>query len=93
MAKDQKPQTQRKRRIPTIDPNESKSDKFRRLAVSRVPAALKAIGAIANLSGSGYEYTKEQVDKILNDLSERVEFVRSSFERGAPIKGGAAYRI
>jgi hypothetical protein len=52
--------------------NESKEAKFSRLASARVGKTLKAIGLIANLSGSGYAFTQDQVDKIGQALNKKV---------------------
>src|SRR5437764_764708 len=47
-------------------PIESKSSRFRRLAVKRTARALKTIGYVANLSSTAsYEYTPEQAAKIV----------------------------
>lgn len=44
---------------------ETKAEKFKRLAESRVEKALTAIALIRGLSNKGnYEYTPEQADKI-----------------------------
>jgi len=61
--------------------SESKSDKFKRLAVKRVKNAVSKIELIANLSGSGYEYTPEQVEKILGALQGSVDKVKAAFSK------------
>lgn len=49
--------------------NETKAQKFRRLANYRVPKALKALAAVENLgSRSQYEMTEQQADKIIEAL-------------------------
>ena len=60
---------------------ESKSDKFKRLATKRVQNAVAKVELIANLSGSGYEYTPEQVEKILNTLQGSVDKVKAAFSK------------
>lgn len=67
--------------------NESKSDKFRRLAKKRVPAALAKIKNIGNLGGSGYEYTAEQVEKIETALNNAVALTVEKLQAG--LKGDA----
>lgn len=63
-----------------IDPNESKSDRFRRLANVRVPGALKRIGHVKNLAfKSTYDYTPEQAAKIVAALEDAVKLVRQAF--------------
>jgi len=60
---------------------ESKSDKFKRLAVKRVKNAVSKIELITNLAGSGYEYTPEQVEKILGALQGSVDKVKAAFSK------------
>jgi len=60
---------------------ESKADKFKRLATKRVNRANKYIDLIGNLSTSQYEYTEEQVDQIIHDLSDHVNGVRERFSK------------
>lgn len=67
--------------------NESKSDKFRRLAKKRVPAALAKIKNVGNLGGSGYEYTAEQVEKIETALNNAVAATVEKLQAG--LKGDA----
>jgi len=58
---------------------ESKSDKFKRLATMRVKNAIAKVELIANLSSSSYEYTPEQVEKILGALQTSVDKVKAAF--------------
>ena len=60
---------------------ESKSDKFKRLATKRVKNAISKVELITNLSGSGYEYTPEEVEKILNALQGSVDKVKAAFSK------------
>ena len=60
---------------------ESKSDKFKRLASKRVVNAISKIELITNLAGSGYEYTPEQVEKILGALQGSVDKVKAAFSK------------
>lgn len=63
------------------DPNESRSDKFRRLANHRVPRVLAALAAIESLANkSAYEFTDEQSDKIVAALDEAVKTIRNRFK-------------
>lgn len=55
--------------------------KFVRLATKRVSNALKAIQLIGNLSNrSNYDYSEEDVQKILKALSEELQACRKKFE-------------
>ena len=60
---------------------ESKSDKFKRLATKRVKNAISKVELITNLAGSSYEYTPEEVEKILNALQGSVDKVKAAFSK------------
>ncbi|MCM8761551.1 MAG: hypothetical protein NC938_06270 [Candidatus Omnitrophica bacterium] len=60
---------------------ESKADKFKRLASKRVTNAISKIELIANLASSSYEYTPEQVEKILTALQGSVDKVKAAFSK------------
>jgi hypothetical protein len=69
-------------------PEESKEDKFKRLASSRVNNAVAKIALIGNLSStSSYAYTAEQVEKILGALRGAVEEVEKKFQKGLSRQG------
>ena len=70
-----------------MDANESKADKFKRLAEPRVQSTLKKIKIIGNLAGSGYEYNPEQVATILSSLKTAVGEVEQKFQKGLNRKG------
>jgi uncharacterized protein with von Willebrand factor type A (vWA) domain len=66
---------------PKIRRVESKSDRFRRLAVKRVNVALKMIGRVAALgSKASYDYSQEQAAKIVRVLQEAVTTVKVRLE-------------
>jgi len=60
---------------------ESKSEKFKRLATKRVKNAISKVELIANLASSSYEYTPEEVEKILNTLQGSVDKVKAAFSK------------
>ena len=60
---------------------ESKNDKFKRLASLRVTNAIKKIELIGNLTGSGYESTPEEVDKIFKAIQDTVDGVKDKFSK------------
>ena len=60
---------------------ESKADRFKRLATKRVARAVKCIDLIGNLSTSQYEYTPDQVEKIIHTMSDHLNAVRARFEK------------
>ncbi len=60
--------------------NETKREKFVRLAENRMNSALKNIQLLANLSNtSAYDYTDEDVDKIIKALKVAVGDLEKSF--------------
>jgi hypothetical protein len=65
---------------PAAPPDESKKDKFVRLALGRTNKALKAIKQIANLGNARqYEYTPQQGAKIVEYLKIAVNRVEKAF--------------
>ena len=65
---------------------ESKSDKLKRLASKRLKNAIAKIELITNLSASTYEYTAEEVEKILAGLQGSVDKVRAAFSKQKIVK-------
>ncbi|MBE6035602.1 MAG: hypothetical protein E7222_13035 [Clostridiales bacterium] len=61
--------------------NESKANRFKRLASKRVNTAIKQINLIGNLSGSSYEYTDEQVEKMFGTLQAVLDSSRDKFSK------------
>lgn len=60
---------------------ETKREKFTRLAESRMNNALKQIALIGNLSNtSAYEFTTQDVDKILRTLRSAVNELEVTFK-------------
>lgn len=53
--------------------DETKAQRFKRLAVPRVNATIKGIRAIGNLSGSAYECTPEDIAKIAAVLHAEID--------------------
>jgi adenosylmethionine-8-amino-7-oxononanoate aminotransferase len=60
---------------------ETKAERFRRLATKRVNSALKRIQLIGNLASPNYEFTKEQVKKIVETLREAINEVEREFNK------------
>jgi rubrerythrin len=57
-----------------------KNEKFKRLASARVTKAIKTIRLIGNLSNrNNYEYTDEQVDKIISALNRELKDLKARF--------------
>ena len=62
------------------DTGETKSEKFRRLAVKRMEKALTALDTIMNLSSNVYESTAPEQEKIVNALRLKVLDIENSFK-------------
>lgn len=62
-------------------PEESKEDRFKRLAEQRVAATLDKIRLIGNLATSQYSYNGDQVAKIFAALKDAVADVEDKFQR------------
>ncbi len=67
-----------------MEEKESKHDKFKRLATTRVRNAIKRIELIGNFASSGYEYTEEEAEKMLGVLQETLDGVKSKFSSKKP---------
>ena len=60
---------------------ESKEDKFKRLANSRVNSAIKQLDLIGNLSNSSsYDYKEDDVRKIMSTLNQKVKEISFKFQ-------------
>jgi len=71
---------ERKKRTANAPVDETKAQKFRRLAIRRVPRAIKALNAIGNLGNMAqYEYLPEQWEKIKTVIHKAVADMESAF--------------
>jgi len=61
--------------------NETKSDKFKRLAEYRVNKVLTTLGQIENLASSQYDKTDEQIDKIEQIIYNTVEMTMNKLRK------------
>ena len=64
-----------------VPKNETRHEKFVRLAIDRVERACEHIRYIGNLSGVNYAFTADEIEKIRATLHAAVE---SELERFAP---------
>lgn len=84
MAKAETPATETK-------VEETKADKFARLAVTRTNKALDAIAMIGGLAAkNNYEYTDEQTAKIIAALEAEVAKIKDKFAGKAEAAVGFA---
>ncbi|MCQ2978202.1 MAG: hypothetical protein MJ245_00185 [Clostridia bacterium] len=65
---------------PAASANETKNEKFMRLAEFRVNKLMNAIASLDKLHNkSSYEYTEEQVNMMFNSIEEQLNQVKSNF--------------
>lgn len=68
-----------------VPENESKADKFKRLANHRVPRLIKLFNAVASLANkSQYEWTPEQVNLIVSSLESALKRMNDRFAGSKP---------
>lgn len=71
----------------TAPENETKEQKFRRLASQRTNKVLDDLRILGNLSNKGiYSYTEEDVKKIFNAIYEQLDLIKARFK--SPKKKG-----
>ena len=66
-----------------MNKSESKNARFKRLAENRVPNAVKKIQLVTNLADPyAYDYSEEEVNKIVRAIRSEVEDMTASFKKG-----------
>lgn len=75
-------------RTSNVPENETKAQKSVRLAVARMPRALKGLASIANLGTKSYEFSDAQKAKMLKDLETGVQSIRDAFAGKAAAVAG-----
>ncbi len=76
---------------PTKAAEESKRDRFVRIAERRTEAVMNRLRILANCANrSVYEYTQADVDKIFSTITREMEEARRKFER---TKGKREFRL
>ena len=69
----------------TVSKDESKNDKFRRIAAGRTNKILSTLTLLGNCSNRIlYEYTDEEVDKIFDAIQSKLDETKTKFQ---PKKG------
>ena len=61
--------------------NETKAERFVRLAEPRVTRACKAVSLLGNLAASGYEYTDQQVKTMFDAVQYELDAARAEFDK------------
>jgi hypothetical protein len=67
-----------------VPEDETKNEKFRRLAKARVNKVVKAITNIGKLAASAYEYSPEEAAKVVGALQRAVADVEAKFAKTKP---------
>ena len=62
-----------------IPENETKNEKFLRIATPRVNAIIDKLDILANCAGSNYEYTEEQVETMFQAIRDAVDSCYNEF--------------
>ena len=62
----------------------NKQEKFREIAKKRTLKAINAIRLVGNCASPAYEYTEDQVNKIVTALSDAVVEMESRFSKSGP---------
>lgn len=60
---------------------ETKQQKFVRIAEPRMTRACKAVRLLGNLAGSSYEYTEEQVEAMFSAVQYELDMAREKFRK------------
>lgn len=63
----------------TIPKNETKNEKFLRIATPRVNAIIDKLDILSNCAGSNYEYTEEQVETMFQAIRDAVDACYNEF--------------
>ena len=63
----------------TIPENETKNEKFLRIATPRVNAIIDKLDILSNCAGSNYEYTEEQVEIMFQALRDAMDACYNEF--------------
>ena len=73
----------------TTKQEESKADKFKRIGAKRTSNALDAIAAIGGLAAkNNYEYTPEQVTKIIGAIEAETQKLKDKFSGTVALVAG-----
>lgn len=63
--------------------NETRFDRFKRLATRRTNAALDKLRLLGNLSNkSNYDYSDEDIRKIFSAIETQIREIKSKFTKG-----------
>ena len=63
-----------------IPENETKAEKFIRIATPRVNSVIDKLDILANCAGSAYEYNEEQIESMFDAIRNAVDACYSQFQ-------------
>ena len=63
-----------------IPENETKNEKFVRIASPRINAVIDKLNILSNCASSNYEYTEEQVKNMFQAISDAVDACYAQFQ-------------
>ena len=63
-----------------IPENETKSEKFIRIATPRVNSVINKLDILANCAGSSYEYNEEQIEAMFDAIRNAVDACYAQFQ-------------
>lgn len=63
-----------------IPENETKAEKFLRIATPRVNSVIDKLDILANCAGSAYEYNEEQIEAMFDAIRNAVDDCYSQFQ-------------
>lgn len=64
----------------SIHENETKNEKFVRIASPRVNAVIDKLDILSNCASSNYEYTEEQVENMFQAIRDAVDNCYAQFQ-------------
>ena len=83
-----------KKNIVTSEFQKKKREKFIELAESRVKKTITNLRLIGNLSRkNNYEYTNEDVKKIISALEKELKNVKDLFKRGSEMSSEDSFKL
>ena len=83
-----------KKNIVTSEFQKKKREKFIELAESRVKKTITNLRLIGNLSRkNNYEYTNEDVKKIISALEKELRNVKDLFKRGSEMSSEDSFKL
>ena len=82
------------KRVSTVDPNETKGERFQRLVVKRTRKAINIIDNIGNCSNKNvYEYTDDQQKHIFAEIKKAVARAEEKFAKVEEKKAAATFDL